>query len=126
MQVGVVPHHHLDRRERDQLLGVGQELEIEDVTVGEEVGCPDERLAQGIHPLEVIVERELEDVLPLRGDRRPAVALVSARFRFRVASRVTAWRKSVFSSPARTGWSANFSWVSCQSSLRRKSVPCSS
>ena len=58
------------RRQRHQLLGVRHELAVEDVPIGEEVGGPHERLAQRVHPLQVVGEGELEDVLALGRDRR--------------------------------------------------------
>ena len=68
-QVRITAHDDLDRRERHELLGIGQELVGEDVPVGEEIGDPEEGFTQRVDPLQVLVKRQLQDVLATRRDR---------------------------------------------------------
>jgi len=66
VQVGVVTHDHPNGGEWDELLRVRQEVSSEDVAVGQKVRRPEEGPAQGLDPLEVVVERQLEDVFASR------------------------------------------------------------
>ena len=77
MRSASLPSDDLDRGERHELLRVRQVARSEDVAVGEERRGPDERLAQRVAPLEVVGQRQLEDVLALGRDRRRAVGRVS-------------------------------------------------